>query len=483
MKNINHRYSFFLSAWPSTFALENKINERIKMNFNIYNSTPRTTHRKLSDFLFILWAGGAALFSYSLVYALRKPFTAAGFDGLDFFGMDYKTATSIIQIFGYLVAKFIGIKLISELKREGRLRFIVLSAAVAELSLILFGVLPQPYNVFALFFNGLSLGCMWGVIFSFLEGRRVTDLLASLMGLSIAISSGTAKSIGLFTLNSLHISEFWMPALIGAFAFPLLSLLGYLMNRLPAPTQEDIELRTRRVTLDATQRKALFKNFMPVLLLLFAANLFITVMQDIKEDFIVKIIDVSAYSSWIFAKVDGIVTILIMLIFGLMSLVRSHIKALCLLLLLVMCGAAALSYIAFNYDTLQVSPLTWLFTQSLCLYTAYLSFQTIFFERFIACFKVKGNVGFFIITIDFIGYVGTLALLLFKELKASEMDWAVFYNQMSAFVGAACCIAFAASAVYVVQAKRIANADFDGNAGRVSGYGNHNETLTLNSAI
>ena len=57
--------------------------------------------KALSDVLFILWAGGAALLSYSLVYALRKPFTAATFDGLDFFGMDYKTATSIVQIAGY----------------------------------------------------------------------------------------------------------------------------------------------------------------------------------------------------------------------------------------------------------------------------------------------------------------------------------------------------------------------------------------------
>lgn len=60
---------------------------------------------------------------------------------------------------------------------------------------------------------------MWGVIFGFLEGRRLTGLLASLMGLSIAISSGTAKSIGLFVMDSMHISEFWMPAFIGAFAF------------------------------------------------------------------------------------------------------------------------------------------------------------------------------------------------------------------------------------------------------------------------
>ena len=131
-----------------------------------------SAQKKLSDLLFIFYAGGAALLSYSLVYALRKPFTAATFDGMELFGMDYKVATSIIQIFGYMVSKFIGIKLISELKREGRLKFILVSIGVAELSLVLFGCLPRPFNVLALFFNGLSLGCMWGVIFSFLEGRR-----------------------------------------------------------------------------------------------------------------------------------------------------------------------------------------------------------------------------------------------------------------------------------------------------------------------
>ena len=69
------------------------------------------TNKQISSFLFILWAGGAALLSYSLVYALRKPFTAATFDGMDFFGMDYKVATTIMQIFGYLISKFFAIKI------------------------------------------------------------------------------------------------------------------------------------------------------------------------------------------------------------------------------------------------------------------------------------------------------------------------------------------------------------------------------------
>lgn len=384
MKFINNGNSFLQSAPASIFAAE--IKNELKRH-TMFNGEKKQIiqSKRLADALFILWAGGAALLSYSLVYALRKPFTAAGFDGLDFFGMDYKTATSIVQISGYFISKLIGIKVISELKKENRLKFIILSVAVAELSLVLFGALPRPLNVFALFFNGLSLGCMWGVIFSFLEGRRVTDLLASLMGLSIAISSGTAKSVGLFVMEHLHISEFWMPAFIGAFAFPLLS-------------------------------------------------------------------------SWAFAKVDAVVTLIILLLFGLMSAVRSNIKVLCLLLVLVTCGTATLGFVAFNYDGLQLPPMTWLFLQSLSLYTVYLSFQTLFFERFIACFRIKGNVGFFIVTLDFIGYTGTVVVLVFKEFLNPDINWLDFYNLMSDYVGIVCSVAFLCSAVYLVQRYHKENA-------------------------
>ena len=415
-----------------------------------------SAQRKISDILFILYAGGAALLSYSLVYALRKPFTAATFDGMELFGMDYKIATSIIQIFGYMVSKFIGIKLISELKREGRLKFILVSVFIAELSLVLFGCLPRPLNVLALFFNGLSLGCMWGVIFSFLEGRRVTDLLASLFGLSIAVSSGTAKSIGLFVVNTLGVSEFWMPALIGAVALPLLAGLGCILNNLPKPTAEDRAQRVERVTLNNKQRWEVFRSFAPELTILFFANLFLTVLQDVKEDFLVKIINVDAagLSSWAFAKVDGVVTLIILAVFASLALMKSHIKVLSALLVMVIIGAVTLSFVAFNYDSLQLPPLVWLFIQSLCLYFSYLSFQTIFFDRFIACFRIKGNVGFFIAMIDSIGYTGTVLVLVCKEFFNPDLNWLEFYNTMAGTVGAVCCVAFTISLIYLLQRYR-----------------------------
>ena len=411
----------------------------------------RTAASNMPDWLFVLWAGGTALLSYSLVYVLRKPFTAAEFDGLQVAGMDYKIVVSIIQLIGYVCAKMLGIKYISELKPEGRLKFIVGSAALSEVSLVAFGLLPAPYNIFALFFNGLSLGCMWGVIFSFLEGRRTTDILASIMGVSMALSSGVAKSLGLYALNDLGVSEFWMPALVGAVAFPLLCFMGWMMTKFPAPTAADIAARTKRITLDGRQRWQLFVKFMPLLIMLFGANLLLTVQRDIKEDFIVCIIDVSQVSSWAFAHLDSIATLVLLGVFALLSAVGNHLRALCLILIMSAIGMGTIAFLGAEAGSLNMPVTAWLFLQTLCIDIAYLSFQTIFFERFIACFKVQGNVGFFIITIDFIGYLGTLCLLLFKEFQAPHIDWTSFYNGMSVYIGVACCLAFAGSIIYMIN--------------------------------
>lgn len=305
-----------------------------------------------------------------------------------------------------------------------------------------------------MFLNGLSLGCMWGVIFSFIEGRRVTDILASLLGVSMVISSGTAKSVGLYVMNHLHVSEFWMPALIGAVALPLLLLLGWALNKLPEPNKEDIAMKSERETLNGKQRWELFKSYMPFLSMLFIANIAIVVLRDIKEDFLVNIIDVSAYSPWLFAQIDSLVTLIILGIFGLMVLVKDNLKALSVLFGLIIAGMIVMSVVSFGQQQLRLLPVIWLFIQSLCLYIAYLTFQTIFFDRFIACFRIRGNVGFFIVTTDFLGYTGTVLVLVLKEFCNPDIDWAVFYNQFAGYVGIFCCVTFVCSFVYLHQRFR-----------------------------
>ena len=242
-----------------------------------------------------------------------------------------------------------------------------------------------------------------------------------------------------------------MPALVGAVAFPLLCFMGWMMTKFPAPTAADIAARTKRVTLDGRQRWQLFVKFMPLLIMLFGANLLLTVQRDIKEDFIVCIIDVSQVSSWAFAHLDSIATLVLLGVFALLSAVGNHLRALCLILIMSAIGMGTIAFLGAEAGSLNMPVTAWLFLQTLCIDIAYLSFQTIFFERFIACFKVQGNVGFFIITIDFIGYLGTLCLLLFKEFQAPHIDWTSFYNGMSVYIGIACCLAFAGSIIYMIN--------------------------------
>ena len=140
-----------------------------------------------------------------------------------------------------------------------------------------------------------------------------------------------------------------------------------------------------------------------------------------------------------------------------MVFVRSNLKALSILLGLIIASMVVMAVVSFGYEQLQLNAIAWLFIQSLCLYLAFLTFQTIFFDRFIACFKIRGNVGFFIAMNDFLGYTGTVIVLAVKEFFSPDINWTAFYNLMAGYVGIICFIAFVCSFIYLHQRYRREN--------------------------
>ena len=61
-----------------------------------------------------VFAAVVAFLAYASVYAYRKPFTVATFDGIKFWGISYQTLLIISQVVGYMLSKFYGIKFIAE---------------------------------------------------------------------------------------------------------------------------------------------------------------------------------------------------------------------------------------------------------------------------------------------------------------------------------------------------------------------------------
>jgi len=137
-----------------------------------------------------LTAALAAFCVYTCMYAYRKPFTAASFEGLSFLRIDYKIWLVIAQTAGYTISKFFGIRYIAELKNQRRDRVIIRFIVVAWIALLGFALVPAPYNIIFLLLNGLPLGVIYGLVFSYLEGRKSTEFLGAVLSASFIFASG-----------------------------------------------------------------------------------------------------------------------------------------------------------------------------------------------------------------------------------------------------------------------------------------------------
>src|SRR6185369_13565092 len=71
------------------------------------------------------WAAFACFTTYFCMYGFRKPVSAATFDGEKVWGISFKSALVIAQVLGYMCAKFVGIRFISELNKARRAQYIL----------------------------------------------------------------------------------------------------------------------------------------------------------------------------------------------------------------------------------------------------------------------------------------------------------------------------------------------------------------------
>lgn len=236
---------------------------------------------------FTLFLGGLAAFSaYFAMYAFRKPFAVATYaDVADWhFAVDYKTALLIAQVAGYALSKLIGVRVISEAGREGRARMVLGLIGASWLALFLFALLPAPWNVLCLFFNGLPLGLIWGLVFSYVEGRRASELLGAMLCASFILSSGVVKSVAALLMEA-GVAEHWMPAATGLVFVPVLLLSLWQLERLPPPDARDEAERTVRVPMQAADRAVFLRAHGTTLVMLAIGYVLLTALRDVRDNF------------------------------------------------------------------------------------------------------------------------------------------------------------------------------------------------------
>lgn len=382
---------------------------------------------------FIPKAAFAAFGVYFCMYAFRKPFTVATFEGLSYFGIDYKVLLIIAQVFGYFISKFLGIKIISELHETKRLRYLFALILLAELFLFCFAVVPKPYNIFFMFLNGLPLGMIWGIVFSYIEGRKATELLGLLLCSSFVVSSGVVKSVGKYLLDVFSVSEMWMPFLTGLlFLLPLL-YFGKLLERLPKPTEDDIACKSKRLPLNREGRLKLLKTFIFPLFFLSIVYVSLTIVRDFRDNFAREIWDALGYgaSSSIYTYSEIPIAITVLVLLSSLIAVKNNQKAFVYYHYMLILGLLTVGFSTFGFVHQFISPFLWMMLSGIGMYLCYIPFNGLLFDRMIAAFKINGNVGFLIYFVDSIGYLGSVGILLYKNFGTQSESWLDFYIQLN----------------------------------------------------
>ncbi|MBL7781062.1 MAG: hypothetical protein JNM22_07585 [Saprospiraceae bacterium] len=399
---------------------------------------------------FVAVAGLIAFVAYGCVYAFRKPFTAAGFEGLAVWGVQYKIALVIAQVAGYALSKFAGIRLISSLGSRHRTGMLLGILAVAVLSLLGFANASLHWGVFWMFLNGIPLGMAWGVVFSYLEGRRVTEALAALLCINFIVSSGFVKTVGKWLVQNRSVSEFSMPLLTGLLFLPALLLCIWLLEHLPPPTDADKAQRNERASMSAADRKALFRKYAPGLLLLTGIYLILTIIRDVRDNFAVDIWKELGYGNQpaILTTSELPIALLVLLSIGAMSWVADNFRALRLNHAIIIGGAALTIGSTVLFQQHLLPPVAWIVSSGTGIFLSYILFNGVLFDRLMAAFREKGNAGFLIYLADAVGYLGSVLVLLWRNFGQNGLNWVDFFCDLCLYGSGAIIIMALLSIVY-----------------------------------
>jgi MFS family permease len=395
-----------------------------KGKIDLSSASPSIANRPSS----IVLAALAAAATYTCMYAFRKPFTAATFEGMVYAGVNYKVWLVVAQALGYMSSKFFGIRYISELKSAGRYQSIVLLIGFAWLSLLGFALVPAPWNIVFLFLNGLPLGLIWGIVFSYLEGRRTTELLGVALASTFIFASGFVKSIGSWLLLDCGKSPLWMPFVAGAlFIMPLVGA-AWLLNRTPPPDALDLAARSERRPMTKAERQAFLQKFLLGIVLLVGAYLLLTVLRDLRDNFAAELWAELGYADQpdIFTQTELPATLVILLGLSLLVLVRNNHKALFFNHFTIFFGLVLVFVSTLLFSQKLLAAPLWAMLNGVGLYLAYVPFNCLIFERLIAAYRQPGNIGFIMYVADAIGYLGSVAVLLVKEFVNLEVTWSDF---------------------------------------------------------
>ena len=211
--------------------------------------------------------------------------------------------------------------------------------------------------------------------------------------------------------------------------------------------------------MDAKARWAFVKKLAPGVLSLTLLYIFLTAYRDFRDNFAVEIWKALGEGDTpsILATAELPIAFGVMIALAALMVIRNNKKALMVVHLVMAFGTGLVGVTTWLFQLGVLPPTAWMIAVGLGLYLAYVPYGCVLFDRLIAALGLAGTATFMIYVTDAFGYLGSVAVLIYKDVLQAQLSWLEFFVGFSYFTSILCTVGFAISALYFARKMKTAS--------------------------
>lgn len=165
----------------------------------------------------------------------------------------------------------------------------------------------------------------------------------------------------------------------------------------------------------------------------------LTAYRDFRDNYGVELFAELGYGDapGIFTRSELWVAFGVLALIAPLARVHDNRKALFLIFVLLGLGCVLIGVSTLLLQSGYINGLTWMVLTGLGAYMAYVPYNSVLFDRIVAATRTVGTAVFAIYVADAVGYTGSTALLLYKDLMAAEATRLEFFTWFGYLLAAA----------------------------------------------
>ena len=353
--------------------------------------------------------------------------------------IELKDWFSFAMTMGYFLGKFPSYALVPSIQREQRLYILCALFLIGAVGVT--GLLPLQapaavvaatsaastlsllawLQIGAIFVGSLSASAIFGVEFTYAEGRQCSDVLLAALNCVVLFGSSICRALGSSIITTLlipqNLNPRWMPLLLVVLYAPItiLALIG--LDAVPDPTPTDTIARGRRTTMTPHEKTAFLYRHVLGLFPLVLGYAYMTGFRFLRDFYALEVYTEvlhrePAPKDYLLADwVGGILSVGCLLV---LQTIHDNTSALVFLHGMFVGGGVIIGTGTYGFEHNMLSPESWIICVGIGVALSTTPFTGSLFDRIIASTRIKGTAVFLVFFADGVSYLGVLILLLYK---------------------------------------------------------------------